>query len=61
MTDEPSLFEQAADVLREAIGTIAIGKQSLLLDEALRLNRLANEQARARTGQRTKDSSKPDP
>jgi len=30
--DEPVLFVQAADVLRQAMATAAIGEQSLLLD-----------------------------
>lgn len=36
-----SYFEQAADVLREALGATNIGEQGLLLEKALRLHRLA--------------------
>jgi len=48
MADEPSLFEQAADALSRAMRATEFGEQSHLLDEALRLNRLAlaSEQAK---------------
>jgi hypothetical protein len=45
---ERSYFEQAADALRRAIRTSDRGEQALLMEEALRLNRVGLAEQRAR-------------
>ena len=47
---ERTYFEQAADALRRAMRATHIGEQSVLLEEALRLNRLALAEERTRIG-----------
>lgn len=48
MSDGPSLFEQAAAALERALKASGVGEQARLLDEAIRLNRLAIEAERAK-------------
>jgi uncharacterized alpha-E superfamily protein len=45
---EQSYFEQAAAVLERAIRSSGLGEQAMLIDEALRLNRLGLAQERAK-------------
>jgi len=48
MAPKPSYFEQAAEVLEQAMRASGLAEQALLLDEALRLNRLGQEEERAK-------------
>jgi len=47
MTDHASLFDQAAEALTRALSSTGLAEQSRLMDEALRLNRLALAAERA--------------
>jgi len=48
MVDDPRYFEKAADALRQAMTATSLGEEALLLEEALRLNRLALAVERAK-------------
>lgn len=48
MAEAESLFDQAAEVLQRAFKATNLGEQAMLLDEALRLHRLAVAEERAR-------------
>jgi len=48
LSRELSYFEQAADALREAFAATNVGQQAAALDKALRLNRLAIAEERAK-------------
>ncbi len=48
MVDDRSLFEQAADALSRAMRATEFGEQTRLMEEALRLNRLALAGERAK-------------
>lgn len=52
MASKPTLFDQAAAALEQAMKTSSLGEQERLMDEAMRLNRLALEAERR--GQLTK-------
>lgn len=49
---QASLFERAADALRQALDATDFGEEALLLEEAIRLNRLALEEERAKLAER---------
>lgn len=51
MSEKPSYFERAAEVLERAFKAKGLGEQGALLDEALRLHRLAVEEERAKLAQ----------
>ncbi len=51
MEDERSYFERAADALREAFAATTVGEQAALLEKAIRLNRLAVAEERAKLAQ----------
>lgn len=51
MTHKGNSFERAAEVLERAFRATNIGEQGALLDEALRLHRLAIAEERARLAQ----------
>ena len=48
MMDHASLFDQAAEALTRALSSTGLAEQSMLMDEALRLNRLALAAERAK-------------
>lgn len=48
MSLEPNYFDEAADVLKAAFAAVEPAEQERLLDEALRLHRLAVAQEQAR-------------
>jgi len=48
VTDKPNYFDQAAETLERAFKAKNLGEQGVLLDEALRLHRLAVAEERAR-------------
>jgi hypothetical protein len=54
-------FEQAADALSRAMLATRIGEQSVLLDEALRLNRLALVKEKAKLAPAASEPPKADP
>ena len=48
MSDKPTYFDQAAEALERAFKATNLGEQGALLDEALRLHRLAVAEERAK-------------
>jgi hypothetical protein len=57
---EQSYFEQAAEVLERAFKATNLGEQGALLDEALRLHRLAVAEERAKLAQWVRNLPNPD-
>ena len=56
---KPSYFDQAAEVLERALKTTSVPEQGRLLEEALRLNKLAvAEQRRERAAMTARSSDK---
>ena len=61
MSDSPSYFEQAADALSAAMTATSVAEQELLLEKALRFNRLAMAAERAKRARRRSRPSASDP
>lgn len=61
LAHKPSYFDQAAEILERAFKATNLGEQSALLDEALRLHRLAVAEERAKLARIRAWISEPDP